>query len=388
MKFSKMIENNEPNIFFHLDEIRKDRLKKGLEVFNFSVGNPDLPAPDHVMKAFLETAGDRGKYRYALSDSPELVTAVIAWYKTRFGVDLNAGEITSTSGTQEAASRVFYVLCDPEDIVLVPDPGYQIFSFGPTLAGARVEKYPLYPEKGYLLDFNDIPDDLADRAKVILVSYPSNPTCSTADFAFYERLVAFAKKHDIIVLHDNAYCELTDEGNPGGSFLAVPGAKDVGIEFTSLSKSYSLPGMRCGFAVGNEQIISRFKSLRSQIDYGMFLPIQKAAIAAITGPQDCVHAAREIYRERRAALLSGLNSIGWKAPATKATMFCWVPIPPQFKSSNDFVLELTSKTGVICTPGVSFGPRGEGYVRFALVEPKEMIERAVMKIKESGFLDQ
>lgn len=385
MKFSNIVNNLSSNIYHHLDEVKNSRLKDGLDVYNFSAGIPDLPVAPHIMEALTEEGKNPYHYTYAMADLPSLTDAVIGWYKTRFGVSLERNEITSTNGTQEGMAHIFFVLCNPGDIVLVPDPGYQVFDFGPRLAGARVEPYPILAENDYLIDFDAIDSDLADKAKVMVVSYPSNPTCSVAGRAFYERLIAFAKKHDIIIIHDNAYCNLVFEGEQVGSILSLPGAKDICIEFSSLSKSYCTPGMRVSFTVGNSEIIQKFKTFRSQIDYGIFLPVQKAALAALTGPQDCVAQAREIYRERRDALIGGLNGIGWEIPTTQATMFCWAPIPPNFQNSTDFCIALLQKTGVICTPGISFGTRGEGYVRFALIEPKEKIAHAVSKIKESGF---
>ena len=268
----------------------------------------------------------------------------------------------------------------------MPDPGYPIFSFGPLMTGATVALYPLRPENNWILDFADIPEDIADRAKAMVVSYPNNPTTAVADRAFYERLVLFAREHNIIVIHDNAYSDLMLNGKQGLSFLSIPGAKEVGIEFNSLSKTYNLTGMRVSFALGNREVISRFRAFRSQIDYGMFYPIQAGAVAALTGPQEIVTRNREGYMARRDALCGGLRRIGWDVPDAQGTMFVWAKIPEKYTSSVDFVIELMEKTGVICVPGSAFGAQGEGYVRFALVVPPARMEEAVRRIDESGML--
>ena len=257
---------------------------------------------------------------------------------------------------------------------------------GPMMTGATVGLYPLYAEKNWQLDFNDIPEDVAERAKAIVVSYPNNPTTAVADRKFYEKLVLWAREHNIIVLHDNAYSDIMLNGEKGLSFLSIPGAKEVGIEFNSLSKTYNLTGMRVSFALGNREVISHFRAFRSQIDYGMFYPIMAGAAAALNGPQDVVESNRTGYMARRDALCGGLRSIGWDVPNSHGSMFVWAPVPAGYKTSMEFCLALIDKAGVICTPGSSFGPSGEGYVRFALTMPVEKIGEAVNAIKESGIL--
>jgi len=340
------------------------------------------------MDALIKAASDPINYRYSLCDMKELLEAVADWYQNRYGVHLELDEITSVHGTQEGVAHIAFPLCDPGDTVLVPDPGYPIFGFGAFLAGAHLVTIPLKAENDFLIDFDSIEGSVADSAKYMVVSYPSNPATATATPEFYERLVHFAKKHDLIVIHDNAYSELVFEGRPGMSFLAVPGAKDVGIEFNSLSKSYNLTGCRISFALGNTKIVERFKTLRTQIDYGMFYPIQYAAIAALRGPQDILARNRRGYLERRNALCGGLTKIGWDVPNSKATMFVWARLPKGYHDSVQFVLELMEKTGVIAVPGSSFGTNGEGYIRFALVVPPEQMERAVNKIAQSGIVHQ
>lgn len=292
----------------------------------------------------------------------------------------------SLYGSQEGMAHIALPLCDPGDMFLAPDPGYPVFSIGPELTGAECVTYPLYPENNFLPDFDDILEGIAKRAKFMLISYPANPVCSVADDEFYEKAVAFAKKYQIVLLHDNAYADLVYGEKTGKSFLSYPGAMDVGIEFFSLSKSYNMTGMRISFAIGNERIIEEFKKVRSQIDYGTFLPVQYAAIAALTGPQDSVKEQCRLYEERCKALCRGLSQIGWEIPDGQGTMFVWAPIPKNYTNSEKFAMDLMEQAGVIVVPGTAFGDLGEGYVRMALVYPVEEIRKAVRAIEESGIL--
>lgn len=386
MQFIKAGDAAESNIFNRLDERKRALIAGGADVINLSIGTPDFQPDAHVMQAVSQAALDPDQYKYSLTETPELIAAVQDWYRRRYDVSLEADEIMAVCGSQEGIAHVGFAFAGPNDLILAPDPGYPIFSFGPMMTGATVGLYPLKSENNWQLDFADIPEDIAERAKAMVVSYPNNPTTAVADRAFYERLVTFAREHNIIVLHDNAYSDLMLNGKQGLSFLSIPGAKEVGIEFNSLSKTYNLTGMRVSFALGNREVIERFRAFRSQIDYGMFYPIQAGAVAALTGPQDIVRRNREGYMARRDALCGGLRSIGWDVPDAQGTMFVWAKIPARFSSSVDFVLELMEKTGVICVPGSSFGAHGEGYVRFALVVPPERMEEAVRRIDESGIL--
>ncbi len=386
MQFIKAGDAAESNIFNRLDERKRALIAGGADVINLSIGTPDFQPDAHVMQAVSQAALDPDQYKYSLTETPELIAAVQDWYRRRYDVSLEADEIMAVCGSQEGIAHVGFAFAGPNDLILAPDPGYPIFSFGPMMTGATVGLYPLKAENNWQLDFADIPEDIAERAKAMVVSYPNNPTTAVADRAFYERLVTFAREHNIIVLHDNAYSDLMLNGKQGLSFLSIPGAKEVGIEFNSLSKTYNLTGMRVSFALGNREVIERFRAFRSQIDYGMFYPIQAGAVAALTGPQDIVCRNREGYMARRDALCGGLRSIGWDVPDAQGTMFVWAKIPARFTSSVDFVLELMEKTGVICVPGSSFGAHGEGYVRFALVVPPERMKEAVRRIDESGIL--
>ena len=386
MQFLKAGEPAESNIFNQLDECKRALLQSGKDVINLSIGTPDFRPDGHVMEAVSRAALDPEQYKYSLNETRALLDAVQDWYKRRYDVTLADDEIMAVCGSQEGIAHVCFPFAGPNDLILAPDPGYPIFSFGPLMTGAAVALYPLKEENNWLLDFADIPEDIADRAKAMVVSYPNNPTTAVADRAFYERLVTFAREHNIIVIHDNAYSDLLLNGEQGLSFLSIPGAKEVGIEFNSLSKTYNLTGMRVSFALGNREVINKFRAFRSQIDYGMFYPIQAGAVAALTGPQDIVARNREGYMARRDALCGGLRSIGWDVPDAQGTMFVWAKIPDRFASSVDFVVELMEKTGVIVVPGSAFGAQGEGYVRFALVVPPERMAEAVRRIDQSGIL--
>ena len=388
MRFLKFGQDTESNIFNQLDDKKRELQARGVDVINLSIGTPDFAPDAHVMQAVSAAAEEPENYKYSMNDTPELVRAVQDWYARRYDVKLDPEQVMSVSGSQEGIAHVAFPFVGPGDLVLAPDPGYPIFTFGPMMTGAEIGLYPLYAEKGWILDFDDIPDEVADRAKLMVVSYPNNPTTAVADRDFYVRLVAFAKQHNILVLHDNAYSDLVLDGSEGISFLSVPGAMDVGIEFNSLSKTYNLTGMRVSFAVGNRDMVRRFHDFRSQIDYGMFYPAQAGAVAALTGPQDIVARNRAGYQARRDALCGGLRRIGWDVPDSRGSMFVWAKIPQGYASSAAFVLELMDKTGVSCVPGLSFGAQGEGYVRFALVVPPARMEEAVRRIADSGILHQ
>lgn len=384
--FSDREESFKPNIFSVLNEKKNQRLKEGKVVYNLSVGTPDFKPDEHVMEAVSKACLNPDNYKYALADMPELLEAVQNWYKRRFDVSLEKDEIMSVYGSQEGITHVCLALCNEGDIVLVPDPCYPIFSTAPFLVGSKLEYYKLLKENNYLPDLEGIDPEIAKKAKAMIVSFPANPVCKTAPDEFYVRLIEFAKKYNIMIIHDNAYSEILFDGRKGTSFLKFEGAKDVGIEFNSLSKSYNLTGARISFALGNKEIISKFKNIRTQIDYGIFLPVQYAAIAALNGPQDILERNRSEYEKRRNALCGGLRKIGWDIPDSEGTMFAWGPLPEGYTNSEEFCMELLEKTGVICTPGSSFGPLGEGHVRFALVLPVEKIEELIDVIDKSGII--
>lgn len=386
--FSSLINDFKPGIFGALNERKEELLRAGRKVYNLSVGTPDFRPAPHVMKAMQEACGKAENYKYSLADMPELLEAVQYRYEKRFGVHIGTDEVMSVYGSQEAMAHIGMVFCDPGDVILVPNPGYPMFEMSGIMAKADVQYYNIEEKNGYLPDLDSIPEAVLKRTKYMIVSYPLNPVCVCAPDDFYERLIAFAKKHDIVILHDNAYSDITFNGGPGRSFLSFEGAKDVGVEFYSLSKSYNLTGARISFVVGNKDIISRFRLLRSQIDYGIFYPVQIAAIAALTGPDDFIEEQRQQYAARNRALCGGLRSIGWDVPDSQGTMFVWAKIPEGYESSADFCMKLMERTGVIVTPGSAFGSNGEGYVRMALVVDADVIDEIIRVLDSSGIFRQ
>ena len=387
LNVAQRMEEFQPGIFNVLDERRQQRLAQGLPVYNLSIGTPDFLPEPHVVQALAQAASEPANYRYSLTELPELVEAVQRWYLRRYGVELEPEELMSIYGSQEGLTHIGWALCDPGDVVLVPDPGYPIFEMGPALCGAEIVHYPLKEENGYLPDLDGMDPELADRAKMMVVSYPANPVCVTAPDEFYHKLIDFAKAHNIIILHDNAYSDIIFDGRVGKSFLAYEGAKEVGVEYNSLSKTYNLTGARISFVLGNRQLIQTFRRLRSQIDYGIFLPVQHAAIAALNGPQDSVVRNRAEYQARRDALCGGLRSIGWNVPDSQGSMFVWAPLPKGYHNSVDFCFELLERSGLLCTPGSAFGSLGEGHVRFALVQPVPVMQKIVAAVAKSGMID-
>ncbi|MBQ8188530.1 MAG: aminotransferase class I/II-fold pyridoxal phosphate-dependent enzyme [Lachnospiraceae bacterium] len=387
MEFADRMKGYEEGIFQVLNEMRLKKEAAGEKVYNFSVGTPDFKPAPHIMEAVAKAATVAENYKYSLGDIPALTEAVLERFQKRYGVTLCAEEVTSVYGSQEGIAHIGFALCNPDDIVLVPNPGYPVFTFGPSLAGAKIVTYDLIEDKGYLPNLSDIDEETAKAAKCIIVSYPLNPVCKCAPQSFYEELIAWAKKYDVIVIHDNAYSDIVYDGNVGRSFLSYEGAKEVGVEFYSLSKSYNYTGARVAFLAGNKEVVQTFKRMRSQIDYGTFIPIQLGAVAALTGPDDCVKDQCKEYEERRNALCDGFTEVGWKFERSEGTMFAWTKIPANFTDDVEFVKALFEKTGVLCTPGSSFGSLGKGHVRFALVLPAETIKEAVSAVSQSGILN-
>lgn len=390
---AKRMEHFEEGIFQVLNEKKNEVESQGKKVYNFSVGTPDFKPARHIMDAVAEAAGKPENYKYALTDLPQLTQAVIERYWTRYHVELASDEIMSVYGSQEGIAHIGLSLIDEGDIVLVPDPGYPIFAIGPSLAGAKLVTYELKEENGYLPDLESIGQAYGcgasdeNRAKMMIVSYPLNPVCKAAPDSFYEKLIPWAEKNGIMIIHDNAYSDIIYDGRVGRSILSFAGAKDVAVEFYSLSKSFNYTGARMGFLVGNKEIVQNFKKLRSQIDYGTFLPVQYGAVAALTGSDDCVKEQCLEYQKRRDALCDGFSKLGWHFQRSEGTMFAWSKIPEQFGDDDvAFVMDMLEKTGILCTPGSSFGELGKGHVRFALVLPVEVIEEALAGVRASGIL--
>lgn len=385
-RFSQRALRFRPNIFNVLKDLKQEREREGAWVCDLSVGTPDFPVAEHIRLAASQAALDAQNYKYSLGDLPELTRAVQDWYARRYGVALSEEQILGVYGSQEGIAHISMTLCDPGDVVLVPNPCYPIFEVGPYLNGAQVAYYALDPAAGYLPDLDAIDQETLRRARAMIVSYPANPVGAVAPRAFYQRLVEFARRHGICVIHDNAYSEIVFDGCEGISFLSVPGAMEVGVEFNSLSKTYNLTGARLSFLLGNREIVRRFRALRTQIDYGLFPVAQRAAIAALTGPQQGVAEQRLLYQQRRDALCGGLRSIGWDVPDAKGTMFVWAKLPRAWEDDEAFVVELFGRTGVLCTPGSAFASLGRGHVRFALVRPAQVIAQAVERIGQSGLI--
>lgn len=381
MQLSKRLDLFGAEVFAALNEKRRELEAAGRTVYDLSVGTPDFKPSPHLMRALQASAADTDNWKYSLHDKDELLDAVGSYYADRYGVDgIGRDQVMSCRGTQEGMLWAISALVDAGDTVLVPDPCYPVFQNATLLAGARCAYYPLTAEHDFLPYVDGIDPEVADAAKAMIVSLPANPVGSVGTPEVYERIIEFAREHDLVVIHDNAYSDIIFDGPAGGSFLSYPGAAEVGVEFLSLSKSFNVTGMRLSFLVGRPDIVAAAKRLRGQVDFGMFYPEQDVAIAALTGPREQVEEQRMLYQERRDALCDGLESIGWDRPNAHGSMFVWAPLPGGRMDSMDFALELMEKTGVIVTPGASFGPSGEGFFRMALVMPPDRLREAVAAI--------
>lgn len=386
MQASQRLDRFGAEVFASLNNKLLALKAQGKTIYNMSVGTPDFKPYDHVVEALTQAAQDPEMWKYALRDLPELKQAVCDYYERRFGVSgITPSMVQSCNGTQEGVGHLGLALLDPGDTILVPDPCYPVFEAGAKIADAKLEYYPLVAEHNYLPYVAGIDPEVADRAKYMIVSLPANPVGSVGTPEVYEEIITFAREHDLLIVHDNAYSDIVFDGEPGGSFLQYPGALEVGVEFFSLSKSFNVTGARIGFLVGREDVVSAFAKLRGQIDFGMFFPIQKAAIACLNGPRDEVEAQRLKYQERRDALCDGLEGLGWERPNAHGSMFVWAKLPGGRTDSMAFCEELMEKAGVVVTPGASFGPSGEGHVRMALVLPPDQIALVVEAIREAGL---
>lgn len=386
MQASQRLDRFGAEVFASLNNKLLALKAQGKTIYNMSVGTPDFKPYDHVVEALTQAAQDPEMWKYALRDLPELKQSLCDYYERRFGVSgITPSMVQSCNGTQEGVGHLGLALLDPGDTILVPDPCYPVFEAGAKIADAKLEYYPLVAEHNYLPYVAGIDPEVADRAKYMIVSLPANPVGSVGTPEVYEEIITFAREHDLLIVHDNAYSDIVFDGEPGGSFLQYPGALEVGVEFFSLSKSFNVTGARIGFLVGREDVVSAFAKLRGQIDFGMFFPIQKAAIACLNGPRDEVEAQRLKYQERRDALCDGLEGLGWERPNAHGSMFVWAKLPGGRTDSMAFCEELMEKAGVVVTPGASFGPSGEGHVRMALVLPPDQIALAVEAIREAGL---
>ncbi len=379
MEIANRIANLSTAIFSEMEELRIEEEKKGTKMINLSIGSPDLPPPPHVVQALVEGVADPSNYGYALTKGmTELRHSISKYYLERFNVVLDPEEeVLSLMGSQDGLAHIYLAFLNQGDWALIPDPGYPIYSFGVHLAGGQIYFMPLYKENSFLPDLTQIPKEIALKAKIMMLNYPNNPNAAVANEDFYQEVVEFAKKYNILVCHDIAYAELAFDGYKPISFLSIPGARDIGVEMYSVSKSFNMAGCRLGCIVGNRNALKALETIKSNIDYGIFKPVQMAAKAALEGSNEWTQQLADVYAERRDVLVDGLNSLGWDVDKPKASMFVWAPIPNNYKSSKEFAVDLLKKTGVVVVPGSAFGIQGDRYVRFALVCSKEKLQKAI-----------
>jgi alanine-synthesizing transaminase len=374
-----------PYVIAEVNAMRHAARQAGRDIIDLGMGNPDLPPPDHVIDKLCEVARKPDAHGYSQSKGiPGLRKAQAGYYARRFGVDLDSeSEVVVTMGSKEGLASLAAAISAPGDVILAPNPSYPIHTFGFILAGATIRSVPTTPDENYWKSLEAAMNFTVPRPTVLIVNFPSNPTAETVDLAFYERLVAWAKENKVWIISDLAYSELYYDGNPTRSILEVPGAKDVAVEFTSLSKTFSMAGWRIGFAVGNKAMISALTRVKSYLDYGAFTPIQAAACAALNGPEDIVVRNRELYQKRRDVMVESFGRAGWEIPPPKASMFAWVPLPPALKElgSLEFSKQLLTHAEVAVAPGVGFGEQGEGFVRIAMVENEQRLRQAARNVR-------
>ena len=375
-----------PYVFAEVNQMKAKARAAGDDIIDFGMGNPDMPTPPHIVEKLIETVHDPRTHRYSQSRGiPGLRKAYTAYYARRFDVDLDFDkEVIVTLGSKEGFANLAQAITAPGDVILVPNPSYPIHAYGFIIAGAAIWHLPVGPDQDFFADLARAVKYSVPAPTAIVLSYPSNPTARVVDLDFYREVVDYCRAHDILILSDLAYAEIYFDEQPPPSILQVKGAKDIAVEFSSLSKTYSMPGWRIGFACGNAKLIAALARIKSYLDYGAFTPIQVAATAALNGPQDCVDEVRNIYRARRDVLISGLAGAGWEVPSPPATMFAWAPLPPAFAAlgSLEFSKLLLDHAEVAVSPGIGFGEYGEGYVRIALVENEQRIRQAVRNIKK------
>ncbi|MBU8542680.1 MULTISPECIES: LL-diaminopimelate aminotransferase [Roseomonadaceae] len=374
-----------PYVFAEVNSAKAKARAAAEDIVDLGMGNPDSPTPPHIVAKLIEAVADPRTHRYSASKGiPGLRKALAGYYERRFNVKLNPEtEVVATLGSKEGLANLAAAITSPGDTILVPNPSYPIHQFGFVLAGASVRSIPCTPDDAMLEALDRAVRHSVPKPTALIVNFPSNPTAMLADLYFYRKIVEFARKHEIFILSDLAYAEIYFGSAVPPSILEVPGAKDVAVEFTSMSKTYNMPGWRMGFAAGNPRLISALTRVKSYLDYGAFAPIQIAAAAALNGPQDCVQEMRDLYRERRDVMVKGLASAGWQVPVPESSMFLWAPIPDRFKhmGSVDFSKLLLAKAKVAVAPGIGFGEHGDGHVRIALVENSQRIRQAMRGIK-------
>ena len=374
-----------PYLFKEIDRKKKEVMAQGVDIIDLGVGDPDLPTPGHIIEALKRAAEDPGNHRYpSYSGMDDFKYAVVEWYKGRFGVELDPeSEVVSLIGSKEGIAHLPLALIDPGDLALVPSPAYPVYHIATMFAGGDSYFMPLLRENDFLPDLGSIPAEVVERAKLIFLNYPNNPTAAVADLDFFNRVVEFADRHDVLVCHDAAYTEMAYDGYRPLSFMEAGGAKEVGLEFHSLSKTYNMTGWRIGFAVGNRALIDGLGAIKSNIDSGVFQAVQIAGIKALSGDQACVQEMAEVYTRRRDLMVKGLREAGLEVESPKATFYLWISVPEGYTSAQ-LTTQLLEK-GVVVTPGNGFGEPGEGYIRIALTQKRDRLEQAIERIKSMTF---
>ncbi|MBI2831698.1 MAG: LL-diaminopimelate aminotransferase [Chloroflexi bacterium] len=385
MRVSKRVENLPPYLFVEISKKIAEKKARGEEVVSFGIGDPDIPTPSHIIESLCQAAHDPANHRYPESEGlPELRKTIATWYEKRFGVKLDSDkEVLPLIGSKEGIGHISFCFIDPGDIALVPDPGYPVYSVSTMLAGGTSFFLPLLEKNNFLPDLNAIPSDILNKAKLLWLNYPNNPTSAVADLSFFEKAVAFARQHGIPVCHDGPYSEVAYDGYKPVSFMQASGAKDIGVEFHSLSKSYNMTGWRIGMAVGNAEMINALMRIKSNLDSGIAQAIQQAAITALTGPQDCIQQHNDVYQKRRDLVVEMLNRIGLQARPPKASLYVWAKVPAGYNSKS-FATELLDKVGVVVTPGTGYGPNGEGYIRLSLTIPDASLVKGLSRLSAWG----
>jgi len=384
--FARRLAKLPPYLFAEIDRLKQEAIQRGMDIINLGIGDPDLPTPPHIVKRLQEAATDRRNHQYPSYEGMlSFRQAAAEWYSKRFGVTLDPGsEVLSLIGSKEGIGHIPLAFVDPGEVVLIPDPGYPVYQAGTIFAEGLPYYMPIVRERGFLPDLHAIPAEVLRKARILFLNYPNNPTAAVAPGAFFAEAVAFARKHRLILCHDAAYSEMAFDGYLPDSLLAVEGAKEVAIEYHSLSKTYNMTGWRIGFAVGCHEVLAGLGRIKTNLDSGVFQAVQEAAIAALTGPQDCVEAMRAIYKERRDALVDGLSKLGFTVDRPKATFYVWIRVPEGHTSAS-FSSVLLSKVGIVVTPGTGFGKHGEGYIRAALTVDAPRVREAVERIAASDL---
>lgn len=388
MKFAKRIESLPPYLFAEIDKKRQAAIARGVDIINMGIGDPDQPTHSHIVEAMHKAIDDPSTHNYPpYQGMKEFREGVVKWFEGRFGQKFNAeSECVSLIGSKEAIHNMIFATIDQGDIALLPDPAYPVYKSSTILSGGKPYITPLLEKNNWLPDLTKIPEDIAKKANILMVGYPNNPTGAIAPLEFYDEVIAFAKKYDIIVLSDNAYSEMTYDGYIAPSIFQAKGARDVALEFHSLSKTYNMTGWRVGFAVGNEKVVKALGTMKTNIDSGIFKAIQKAAIAAFNTPKEIIQKNNSIYKERSDIAIAGLKELGWNVKPIKGTFYLWLPIPPGFKNSSDFATAMLDKCGIVVPPGSGYGEYGEGYFRIALTLDKKRIQEAISRMKKEGLV--